>query len=805
MSGRQGDTPDVSGSFDPIEMLLRARALFPPNRPGVLACLDRFEVVGLVGTGGMSVVLLARDPRATDPVAIKLLKPELTRKPYAVHRFLVEARHMQRLSHPNILHVLEVSDRPEGPYFVAPYLSRGSVAQMIKPGLPLDEVTVLGIARDVAEALSHAHAKGIIHGDLKPGNILIAQDGRACLADFGLGRSFVNDSFIDVRRSQREGTVAYMSPAVAAGQAEDTRRDIYALGAVIYEMLTGRPPYSGDSPGEILDAIAAGPPTPIRRLNPNASQGLVSIAEGAMARQLRDRYAHIDDLIADLDRFERGARPLGPHQVGRRKPLVRKTAAAMAALAAIVAIIAAVAVLLRDNAGASAEGTPDSTLRLVREISLPDVGKWSSSMLGEWDGDGEPDIFNTLRRELVVVSSHGQELARWQPRDDCDDLGLGLLADTDDDGVDELFVNQSIGSDLFISVFNQNFYELKRFHAQGHSGKETGSPYGSGIQARMLVDLENDGARELIARVATGYGLAPRGVYCFNYEDGSVLWKHLTGPGVSEIALVDVTGDGRLDLVFGSRALYNGNSAADGTDDFHCYVYAVSHDGRLLWVVPLDEVFTSCSVIVADLNRDGNAEIIAWASGNYPWQPEAEYAGSVFQILYDGTVAARYDAGAQIHSCAAVDLYGEGTLQVIAADRRGFLHVLGPDLALRKRVSVVSSKYNSLHLGIEGVADLNLDGRAELVLSCMERESVSGNSPGTPSARRNVRFYHNNRVIVLSPELDTLASFVLADVWKIDPGLSVMVSDLDADAAPEILTCAYRALILRFPTATDPR
>ncbi len=317
--GGKGARPLMSDSLDPIHSLLRMRALGPPSNPGVLASLDRFEILRLIGVGGMGVVLLARDTRTGQKVAVKLLKPELSQAPQAVRRFLKEAGHMRRMSHPGLLPVLEVSDRSEGPYFVMPFLDRGSLAQLIRPGQPLNPEMILTIAKQVAEALSYAHSKGIIHRDLKPGNILLDAEGRAYVSDFGLARTMFNDSITDVRTSQCEGTAPYMSPAVAAGEAEDTRCDVYALGTVLYEMLTGQPAYTGQSTQEVLSHITAGPPPPIAKLAPDAPKGLVRIAEGAMARELRERYAHMKDVVSDLERVAKGKAPRGPHGGGRLK------------------------------------------------------------------------------------------------------------------------------------------------------------------------------------------------------------------------------------------------------------------------------------------------------------------------------------------------------------------------------------------------------------------------------------------------------------------------------------------------------
>ena len=292
--------------------MIRDGILAPPALPGQFAALDRFEVLRLIGAGGMGLVFLARDPASGNKVAIKLLKPELAVNEAAVERFLREARHIQQLRHPGVVPVLEVSTRAERPYFVMPHFDRGSLARMLPAGQALNREEILPLARRIAEALQHAHRQSIIHRDLKPGNILIDHEGGACLADFGLARNLIGDSFLDPGQGHCEGTAAYMSPAVAANEGEDTRCDIYSFGALLYEMLTGRPPYDGPSTPEILRKIREGPPQPVLEINPQASPELAIIAAGAMERAHRDRYAGMADIITDLGRVQNGMPPLGP-------------------------------------------------------------------------------------------------------------------------------------------------------------------------------------------------------------------------------------------------------------------------------------------------------------------------------------------------------------------------------------------------------------------------------------------------------------------------------------------------------------
>lgn len=303
--------PPVSSFTGPVGELIAQRMLSPPPRPGLLAVVDHFEILRLLGGGGMGIVLLARDSATGREVAIKLVKSDLVTNQHAVHRFLKETGHLKRLVHTNIVPVEEISDRPEGPYFVMPYFEKGSLASRIKPGQPLDTESILDIAIQVAEGLSFAHRSGIIHRDLKPANILLGAGGRVCLADFGLARTMFNDTIVDVESRQLEGTAPYVSPAIAAGDAEDTRCDIYSFGALLYEMLTGQPPYQGRGTKEILDQILAGPPKPISSLNPAADRGLVAVAEGCMARELRDRYADMRDVLKDLRRVQMQQPPLG--------------------------------------------------------------------------------------------------------------------------------------------------------------------------------------------------------------------------------------------------------------------------------------------------------------------------------------------------------------------------------------------------------------------------------------------------------------------------------------------------------------
>src|SRR4051794_28793710 len=150
--------------------LLHARAFGPPSAPGALGAVGRYSIVRILGTGGMGLVVEAQDPHNGAAVAIKLLKPELRDCPYSAHRFLSESRHMQQLSHPNVLGVLEVGNEPATPFYVMPYLPRGSLNRHIIASVGIQPTAqLIRVSRQVAEALAYAHSHGVIHRDLKPG------------------------------------------------------------------------------------------------------------------------------------------------------------------------------------------------------------------------------------------------------------------------------------------------------------------------------------------------------------------------------------------------------------------------------------------------------------------------------------------------------------------------------------------------------------------------------------------------------------------------------------------------------------
>ncbi|NQT91882.1 MAG: protein kinase [Lentisphaerae bacterium] len=323
--------------------LLRQKDVRPPSKLGSIGRLGKFEIVKLLGQGGMAQVYLATEPVTGTSVALKMLRSEMAEDPRVVKSFLAEARHMYGLSHPNILKVLEVSAPDEGAFFVMPLVRTGSLDERISStGMTVGEAVEICI--QVADGLAYAHGKGLIHRDLKPANVLLDENDRAMIADFGLVRPFFNDSMMDVKESQLVGTPAYMSPRVASGLAEDTRADIYAFGAMMYEMIAGHAPYRGSIPMALVQAVIEGPPEPLSSVNRQAPPGIVAIAEWCMSRELRDRYASMNDVLDDLRRYRAGEAPRGPHGTAARKVPTRALVIGIATGVLVAAIPIAVAI-----------------------------------------------------------------------------------------------------------------------------------------------------------------------------------------------------------------------------------------------------------------------------------------------------------------------------------------------------------------------------------------------------------------------------------------------------------------------------
>ncbi len=333
------------------------RGVYEPPRAVAdeLPVIAGYEVLGLLGRGGMGVVYKARDRKLNRVVALKMLRGGGTTAE-ELARFRHEAEAQARLQHPNVVLVFEVGVAGGRPYFALEYVAGGSLAERLK-GTPQPPRQAAELLRTLAQAAEHAHQRGLVHRDLKPGNVLLAgapgpavregagalPDGRALdlvpkISDFGLAKH-IQEGSGRTKTGEILGTPSYMAPEQAAGRVRDIgpTTDVWALGAILYEMLTGRPPFLGETPVDTLLQVKSQDPVPVRRMQPKVPRDLETIALKCLDKDKAGRYADAKALADDLGRFLDGrpvlARPASPWQRGlkwgRRQP----------ALAGLVAVI----------------------------------------------------------------------------------------------------------------------------------------------------------------------------------------------------------------------------------------------------------------------------------------------------------------------------------------------------------------------------------------------------------------------------------------------------------------------------------
>ena len=263
---------------------------------------NRYEIIERIGTGGMAVVYKGRDHRLNRLVAVKILKEELAQDAEFRRRFHDESQAVAMLSHPNIMAVYDVSHSTELDYIVMELIDGITLKQYMEKRGQLNWRESLHFITQIMRGLSHAHSRGIIHRDIKPQNIMVLRDGSVKVADFGI--ACLADS-AQTLTQEALGSVHYISPEQARGDRPDARSDIYSSGVVLYEMLTGRLPFEGESAVSVAIQHLSSIPLAPREINPDIPEQLELICMKAMAPDLEHRYQSADAMIADLEAFRK--------------------------------------------------------------------------------------------------------------------------------------------------------------------------------------------------------------------------------------------------------------------------------------------------------------------------------------------------------------------------------------------------------------------------------------------------------------------------------------------------------------------
>ena len=289
---------------------------------------NRYEILDVLGTGGMAVVYKARCHRLNRLVAIKILKDEFSRDEEFRRRFNAEGEAVAMLSHPNIVQVYDVSSTNAANFIVMELIDGISLKQYMEKKGVLNWKETLHFAMQIAKGLEHAHSRGIVHRDIKPHNVMVLKNGSVKVMDFGIARVM---SKTNTLTKEALGSVHYISPEQAKGGWVDNRSDLYSLGVVMYEMMTGRPPYDGESPVAVaIQHINGGARMP-STLNPNIPGGMEQIIMKGMALDTKNRYSSAAEMLKDMEEFRKNPMILFPYGGVKTAAETAKTGAAAGA------------------------------------------------------------------------------------------------------------------------------------------------------------------------------------------------------------------------------------------------------------------------------------------------------------------------------------------------------------------------------------------------------------------------------------------------------------------------------------------
>ncbi len=276
-----------------------------------------YQLISKLGKGAMATVYKARQNSLDRIVAVKVLPKRMSENPEFVERFYKEGKAAARLSHNNIVQAIDVGSSPDGyHYFVMEYVEGKTLYDVMQPppvgeGRHFTEQEALDIMIQITDAMVHAHQRGLIHRDIKPKNILLMPNGVAKLTDLGLARAVDDKEAAESEAGKAYGTPYYISPEQIRGDVDiDFRADIYSLGATLYHMVTGRPPFEGDTPSAVMHKHLKQALVPADHINTALSSGIGEIIDVCMAKRRDERYASTEDLLADLKAVRRGEPPV---------------------------------------------------------------------------------------------------------------------------------------------------------------------------------------------------------------------------------------------------------------------------------------------------------------------------------------------------------------------------------------------------------------------------------------------------------------------------------------------------------------
>ncbi|MDO9379853.1 MAG: Stk1 family PASTA domain-containing Ser/Thr kinase [Nocardioidaceae bacterium] len=394
---------------------------------------DRYELGGLLGRGGMADVHVGRDLRLGRTVAIKRLRTDLASDPTFLARFRREAQSAAALNHPSIVAVYDTGDStgPDGqalPYIVMEYVEGQTLREVMQDGRKIMPQRSLEITADILSALDYSHRAGIVHRDIKPGNVMLTPSGQVKVMDFGIARAIADSSSAMTQTAAVVGTAQYLSPEQARGEQVDARSDIYSTGCLLFELLTGRPPFVGDSPVSVAyQHVREEPPVP-SSINPELTRQMDTIVAKALAKRTDERYQSAAEMRTDIERAVAGLEV----SATTAAPAAMYGAGDQATQVAGAAVPAAATTVQRREPVAAEEGRSRRGLwigLLVVLLVLIGVGAYAYTQMGP-DEAAQPQT-------VVVPSFEGLDQAAAERLIDSEGLGRGTVTQAASESVDE--------------------------------------------------------------------------------------------------------------------------------------------------------------------------------------------------------------------------------------------------------------------------------------------------------------------------------------------------------------------------------